>query len=459
MTNLREKVQTYLENDDMVGLKAALNEAEALEVLYVMADLERDEKAIVYRLLSKNHALAVFEQLESSLQQELLESFGDDKTISIINRMSPDDRVRLLDEVPAKVAKRLIAFLSPEERIATNTLMGYEPYTAGRVMTTKFISLRRDMTVAEALSKVRAVAREKETVFILYVTNSDRKLEGVLTLKTLVISEPEQKVEDIMTTTVISVSTGTEQEEVAHKLRQFDLLAIPVVDKDEHLVGIVTIDDAVDILQDEATDEIYDRAGLADITGKDTNRSEVLVDGSIWHIWKVRLPFLFLTLVAGLLTGSIIGGFEDVLESITAVAIFIPMVMDMGGNVGTQSSTVFVRGLALGHIKMKKFWKHLLKETIIGITMGLVLGLAGGAIAYVWQGTAEGMWQIGLAVGLALMVSVTLASFLGFLVPFVLMKLNFDQVAGSGPIITSIKDVVGLLSYFIFVSIFLGHLL
>jgi magnesium transporter len=332
--------------------------------------------------------------------------------------------------------------------------MGYEDETAGRIMTTEFISLRRNMTVGQAIEKVRRQAMDKESVYTLYVTDDTRMLEGVLSLKDLICAETDEKIEDIMHSGAISVFTGTDQEEVARKMQELDLLALPVVDSERRIVGIVTIDDAIDILDEETTEDIFNQAGLADTSGE-SDRSEVLIYGSLWRIWRVRLPILLITLAFGLFSGFIIDGFEQTLESIAAVAIFIPVIMGMSGNVGTQSSTVFARGVVLGHIQMKNFLKHFAKEILIGLSIGAVIGVATGIIAWIWQGTP----LLGLAVGLALIAAITVAALLGFLVPFVLIRLNVDQAAGSAPIITSIKDIVGLAIYFVLVTILLSNML
>ena len=452
---LKERIFAYIENKDMESLKTMLAAAEEMEILHAFHDLDSEEQVIMFRLLSKDHALRIFEELDTDMQQNLLRSLTDESAAEFVNKMAPDDRVKLLDEMPAGVAKKLINSLSPAERETTNMLMGYRPETAGHIMTTEYISLKKDMTVVQALEKVRKQAQDKETVYTLYVTDNSRKLEGVLSLKALVCADSSSKVEDIMSKKTISVSTDTDQEEVAQTLQELDLLAIPVVDKEERIVGIVTIDDAMDILQEEATEDIYDAAGLADITGSESDRSEVLVKGNLWSIWRVRLPFLLITLAAGLFSGVIIEGFEEALESIAVVAIFIPLIMDMGGNVGTQSSTVFARGVVLGHINVKSFIKPFMKEIGIGLSMGVLIGVAAGAITSVWQGIP----LLGVAVGLSLVATMTLASLLGFLVPYILIKFNVDQAAGSAPIITSIKDIAGLLIYFLFVSSFLGNML
>jgi len=462
----RERILEYIESKDMTNLKALLVDAEEMEILHAYHDLSPDDQVIVFRLLAKDRALAVFEDLDTDEQQTLLKSFTAEKTIEFVNEMAPDDRVRLLDEMPAGVAKKLIDSLSPEERKVTNVLMGYEDETAGRIMTTEFITLRRDMTVNQALDKVSAQADEKETVYTLFVTDKAKKLEGVLTLKGLLIArgvsgitvggtDGNTLISDIMSKNAISVSTDTDQEEVANIMKELDLLAIPVVDKEGRIVGIVTIDDAVDILEEETTEDIFDHAGFADTAGSETSRSELLVNGALWKIWRVRVPVLLITLLFGFVTGAIIDDFETRLGTISMVAIFIPLIMGMGGDVGTQSATVFARGVVLGHIQMKNFFKHFLKEVWVGASIGIVLGAVTGLAAAWWQGEP----MLGLAVGLALAVTMAVAAMLGFFVPFVLIKFNLDQAAGSAPIITSIKDIAGLLIYFLAVSMFMGQIL
>ncbi|MCL1843793.1 MAG: magnesium transporter [Defluviitaleaceae bacterium] len=445
-----EKILELLNSKEMEILKVMLANAEELEILQAFYDLTPEEQVIIFRLLKKDVALSVFEKLDTEEQHILLRSFTDDKTIEFVNELAPDDRVKLLDELPAGVAKKLIASLSAVERKETNILMGYKPESAGRIMTTEYISLKKELSVDNALTKVRNLASEKETIYTLFVTDNSKKLEGVLTLKELLMANGEAEISEIMSKKAISVTTDTDQEAVAKTLQELDLLAIPVVDSEERLVGIVTIDDAVDILEEETTEDIFDNAGLADITSNESDRSEVLVNGSLWSIWKVRLPILIVTLAFAMFSGIIIDEFEEVLEEIVAVAIFIPLIMGMSGNVGTQSSTVFARGVVLGHIQIKNFVRPFLKEIGVGFSIGVILGVTTGIIAGVWH-----MPELGLAVGLALIVAITVATLLGFLVPFVLIKLNIDQAAGSAPIITSIKDIVGLLIYFVFVTAFL----
>lgn len=454
--DLRAQVSVCLKNKNMEQLKQLISTAQDIELLHLYMDLTPNEQVLVFRLLKKEAALNIFEQLSTELQKQLLESFTDEQATQLVNEMTPDDRVALLEELPATIARKLLASLTPEEREVTNILMGYKEQTAGRIMTTEYISLRRNLTAEEAIAKVRTQAADKETVYILYVTDNAKKLEGVISLKDLIIAEPTARIEDIMFRAVISVSTNTDQEAVANTLKELDLLAIPVVDTEGRIVGIVTIDDAMDILEKEATEDILNQAGLVGSTsGGEENRSEQLVHGSLWAIWRVRLPFLIFTIIAGFAAGGVVDGFEEILEEVVAVAIFIPLIMDMGGNIGTQSSTVFARGVVLGHIRMDKFKKQLLKETGVGFSLGAVTGAVSGVIATLWQGEP----MLGVAVGLSLTVVSTLAAFLGFVVPYFLMKLGLDQAAGSAPLITSVKDVVGLLVYFVLVSQLLAHLI
>lgn len=455
MDKFKANVRANLEKRDMEALKDTVIQADNVEIISTLHDLPAEEKGILFRLLPKERALHIFEQLESNTQQQLIRSFTEDKVIEVFAEMAPDDRVRLLDELPAKVTKNLIASLDQEERQATALLMGYEEETAGRLMTPEYVTVKKEMKVSEALEAVRLNAAEKETIYIIYVTDASRKLEGVLSLRELVMAEPEEIIGNVMHQKVAKVSTDTDQEEAARLLQSLDFLALPVVDKENRIVGIMTFDDAMDIIEEETTEDIFDKAGLADLTDRESNRSERLVNGTLIEIWKVRLPFLVITMVGGLLAGVVIDSFEEALEAIAAVAIFIPVIMDMGGNAGTQSSTIFARGLILGHVDTSKFMKHLGKETLVGLSMGVLVGIATGIIASTWQGIPE----LGIAVGVALALTMTLATALGFFIPYVLFKLGIDQAAGADPIITTIKDISGLVIYFVLVTQLLGYLM
>ncbi len=460
MSTFSEKVRALLAQKQMDALKHTLNQQDLLELINLFQELlereKMDEMVVLFRLLNKNLSIQVFEQLSLEVQEQLLLAFTEDKAIEVVTALEPDDRVRLLDELPAKVAKKLLSALSSEERQKTADLLGYAPETAGRIMTPEYVSLKRNISVAQALERIRGQKKEAETINVLYVTDENRKLVGVISLGDLVVAEPDATIEQVMTKKIVWVATHMDQEAVARLLKARDLLAVPVVDREERLVGIVTVDDAIDILEEEATEDMLKKTGIGSFLYKrEESRSSKLISGSLWHVFKVRLPFLIITLIGGMLAGAVIEVFEDTLDAVVTLAIFIPVIMDMGGNVGTQSSTIFTRAMVLGHINMSRFIKHLGREVGIGASMGAVLGLAALFIATVWQGIPE----LGYAVGLSLFLTVTIATALGFLTPYALIRIGLDQAAGSDPIITTIKDMSGLAIYFFSAGFFLSHLL
>ena len=457
MIDFKEAVLTHLKTKDVNELKKTLNEANELDIINIMDEMSNEEIALSYRLLDKDLALEVFEGLDLNDQQKLIKLLTEKDAIEVFKELAPDDRVRLLDELPAGVAKRMLASLNKEDREDINLLMGFASETAGRLMTPEYVRLRGEWTVASALENLRVIAKEKETIYTLFVTDESRKLEGVISLRDLFIADENAKVVDIMEDDVVSFDTDTDQEEVAKSLQILDLLAVPIVDKENRLVGIITVDDAMDILQDEATEDILASAGLVggDVTSSETTRSATLVEGNYFKIWRARLPFLFITLFAGFLSANVIGVFEETLEAVAVIAIFIPVIMDMGGTIGTQSSTIFTRGMLLGHIKLTSIWKHIAKEVGVGLSLGIIMGTLTGVVAYFMQGIPE----LSLALALSLIFAMTLASCLGFLIPYVLFKLNIDQATGTGPLITSIKDITGLTIYFLLANAFLSHLM
>lgn len=452
---LYAQIREDLEQRDLEAVKRALKDENPVYLAQLIRVLPLAEQGPVFRLLAKDLAVEVFEQLNVEEKQTLLSSFQEENALELISGLDPDDQVELLDELPAKVAKRLLSRLSSEDRQAAGLLMGYKPDTAGRIMTPEYVSLRETMTVREALAKIRRVSTERETIYYCYVTDNTRNLRGVVSLKDLVLADEETLIRELMETDIVSSQTDEDQELAALKIQEHDLLALPVVDKENRLVGIITVDDAMDILQEEATEDIYAKAGLGDIHSRESTRSYDLVKGTVPVVLRARLPYLMITLFGGLAAGGLIGVFEEALETVVILAFFIPVIMDMGGNVGTQSSTIFTRGLILGHINMDQFFQQLWRETRVGMAIGFLLGVGGGLFAYLWQG----MFELGLVVSFSLFITVTLATVVGFVVPFTLTKMGLDQAAGADPIITTIKDLSGLFIYFSIASVLLGHLM
>ncbi len=450
-----QNVKTYLENKQMEDLKKFLQDTDMSEVVQLLKELTSKERALVFRLLDKDTAIEAFELLDLEFQQSLIESFQEKNAMEVFKELDPDDQAKLLDELPAKIAKQLLSSLPKETKDDISDLLGYEKSSAGRIMTPEYVSIKKNQTVSEAMEKVKKKGQDKETIYTIYVTDDKRKLQGVISLRSLVMAPNDQMVEELIDTEPAYVYTKTDQEDAARLLKDRDLLSVPVVDQEDRLVGIITVDDAMDVLEKEATEDLFERVGLTAVGQEETGRSLRLLEGSIPQIWKVRIPFLLITLIGGMLAGAVIDAYEESLEAVAVLAVFIPVIMDMGGNVGTQSSTIFTRALVLGHINPGSFWAHWRKEIFVGLSMGVILGIGAGAIAVFWQGIPE----LGIVLALSLTATLTIATAFGFLIPYILVKLGFDQAAGSDPFLTTIKDITALLIYFSLTNVFMGHML
>lgn len=452
---MEELIRFYIKKKEFEKLQVILKDLQRHELKEIFKHLKQDEQVIFFEVLSEDKAVALFKILGTQQQKNLLDALQPPMVQTFLNQLSSDDRVRLFDRLPERRVKSLLGVLTPDNRVETLQLQAYVPETAGRIMTTEFVTLTEDMTQEEALAKVTEEATRKENIYILFIIDEKLKLTGFITLHRLLMMAPTAVINEHMSRQPISVKTSEDQEKVAQKVKELDLLALAVVDDTNKLVGIVTFDDAMEILEEEATEDILNQAGLSDLKDTEEDRSKLLINGKLNKILAVRLPFLLATLLLSMLSGLVIENFEQTLESIAMVAIFIPLIMGMGGNIGTQSSTVFTRGLVLGHIEIENFLEHFFKELRVGLTIGALMGIMAGLMATIWLGFP----MLGLAVGLALFATMTVASLLGFLVPFILIKLKIDQAAGSAPIITTIKDLVALLIYFTCISLFLGHLI
>ena len=434
---VQSQLQTLLKQRNFEGVKALLVPVKPVDIAEAIEGLPEAMRAIVFRLLSKDEAIEVFEYLDPSVQQALIERFKHQDVLDIVDKMSPDDRARLFDELPAKVVRRLIEQLSPIEREATTLLLGYKPDTAGRLMTPKYIALKENLTVAQALERIRRLASITETVYYLYVTDAARCLTGTLSLSQLVIAQPDEIVSEIMTRDVVSVLTDTDQEEVAHLIQRYDFLAVPVVDTEQRLVGIITVDDVLDILQEETTEDIYALGGLQ--SGGDN-----YFQTNLLTVARRRVVWLLVLLITNTATAVVIQNQEDVLEKVVALAAFIPLLIDTGGNVGAQSSTVVIRGLSTNEIRMSKALKIIGREAIAGIFLGLMLGVAVTLWAYFLQG---GNLGVAFSVGTSLFAIAVLASVSGSALPFLFHSLGLDPALMSAPFITTAVDVLGVFIY------------
>ncbi|MFS8876754.1 magnesium transporter [Synechococcus sp. H55.2] len=442
---LRGQLSLALRENNLEQAKSLLLPVQAVDIAEVIGELPEAQQALAFRLLPKDLAIRVYEHLDIDLQQALLREFRSHEIQDILDKMSPDDRARLFDELPAKVVAELLPQLSPQEREATALLLGYAPNTAGRIMTPEYISLRENLTAAEALERVRLLARETETIYYLYVTDQERHLTGTLSLRELVMADPAQRLEEVMSREVVFVSTHTDQEEVAQVIQRYDLLAVPVVDAERRLVGIVTVDDVLDIVEQEATEDIYSLGGLQ--SGEDD-----YFDLSFWQAARKRVVWLLILLLTNTFTSTIIAGQEEVLSQVIALAAFIPLLVDSGGNVGSQSSTVVIRGLSTAAVRLKDGLGVLVREAVVGAMLGIMLSL----ITIGWAYALQRDLLVAVIVGLSLFGISVLSSVSGAGLPFLFRSFGLDPALMAAPFITTIVDVLGVLIYFYVARLILG---
>ena len=426
-----------LEVNNLEGAKTVLVPVLPVDIADAIEGLPQTMQALAFRLLSKDEAIQVYEHLKPRVQQLLIEDFKLQDVLDIVDKMSPDDRAKLFEELPAKVVRRLLAQLSHSEREKTALLLGYKPNTAGRIMTPEYISLKEDWTVDRSLEHTRRLAPTKETIYYLYVTDAVHRLKGSLSLSNLVISRPDKTIGEIMSRNLIWVHTDTDREEAARLLQRYDFLALPVVDRENRLVGIVTVDDAIDILHEETSEDIHTLGGVQ-------SGGERYFHSSFYNIIRRRALWLIVVFFISCLASLIIQAQERVLEQAVILAAFIPLLIDTGGDIGSQSSTVIIRGLNTRKISSDRALWAIEREAILGAMLGLALGL----VAIVWSYFLQGNLLIALVVGITLLLISILSSVVGTALPFLFSFLGLDPALMSAPFMTTIADVLGILVYF-----------
>ena len=434
---VRSQLQLMLEQGNFQGAKALLLPVQPVDIAEAIEGLPESMQAIAFRLLSKTEAIEVYEHLDSAVQQALVQEFKRQEVLDVVDKMSPDDRARLFDELPAKVVRRLLTQMSPGERQATALLLGYEEHTAGRIMTPEYISLKESLTLSQTLERIRSLANASEIIYYLYVTDASRRLTGIVSLRDLVISPPEKTLGEIMTRDVVYVNTDTDQEEVARMIGRYDLLALPVVDREQRFVGVVTVDDVIDIIEQEATEDIYALGGVQ-ADGNNYFQTNLVT------VARKRVVWLFVLLLTNTITGTIIRSQEALLEQAVILAAFIPLLTGTGGNVGAQSSTVVIRGLNTEEISEMGPGQVVFREALAGILLGVILG----TVATVWAYWLQGNIFVAMCVGISLVAIALLASIAGSALPFLFRLLGFDPALMSAPFITTAVDVLGVLIYF-----------
>ena len=427
---------------DLNQLKLDLNCLQPVDAGEYITQLPKQQRAIAFRLLNKHQAIDVFEYLPPEVQEEIINSLHDVQVAQIVEAMSPDERAELFDELPAGVVKRLLQELSPEQRQATATILGYSEGTAGRVMTTEYVRLRQGLTVGEALSKIRCQDEDKETIYYAYVTDDNRKLVSVVSLRQLLFTFPDVLIRDIASDRVIKVKTETPQEEVARIMQRYDLIAVPVVDREDRLVGIITIDDVVDILQEEATEDIQKLAG---VSGDEAALSPPQVT------IRKRLPWLLGNIGLYIGAASAIAPFQSVISHVPVLAVIMPILSNTSGNVAIQALSVTVRGLGVGEVTPLDTMKILRKEILAGLGTAIALGTALGTLSLIWSPGPE-RW-VSIVAATVMIVNVFIAASLGTVLPMTLKRLNLDPALISGPLLTTTLDAIGFFTFLSMISV------
>ena len=427
-----------LEPRDLHALRAALLEENEVDIAEFLEELPQDKIVVVFRALPKEMAAEVFSNLEPDTQQVIIQSATDQEVSAIVEELYVDDAVDMLEELPANVVKRVLKAARPNTRKLINQFLNYPDNSVGSIMTAEFTDLKQSMTVAQAIAHIRRTGENSESVYTCYVTDAGRRLEGVLTIKELLLAQDEQLIADLMETDVITAETTEDQEEAVARMMRYDFISLPVVDKEGRLVGIVTVDDVMDVMEEEATEDFEKMAAMAP-------SEKPYLKTSVLSLAKHRILWLLVLMISGMITGGILGQYEAAFAAMPLLVTFIPMLTDTGGNAGSQSSTLVIRGMAVGEIQLKDFAKVFWKELRVSMLVGVVLS----AVNFVRLNiTYPGNQMVALTVALALFVTVLLAKTVGGVLPMVAKLCHADPAIMAAPLITTIVDAISLVVYF-----------
>ena len=425
-----------LEQRQFKAVRSILDVMNEVDIASLLSELNDKELALAFRLIPKDKAAEVFSNMDTSMQTYLVEMFTEKELRELLDDLYMDDTVDMLEELPANLVNRILDTVSASDRRMINQLLNYPEDSAGSIMTTEYVDLREAMTVAEAMAHIKKTGIHKETIYTCYVTER-RKLVGIVTAKDLLIADDDAKIKDLMETEIISVTTHTDQEEVAQLFTKYDLLALPVLDTDNLMVGIVTFDDAMDVMVDEATEDITKMAAI--------NPSEkTYFETSVFKHAMNRIPWLLILMFTSIITGTIITKYENAFAAIPLLVSFIPMLMDTGGNCGSQSSTLIIRGIALDEIQFKDIFRVIFKEFRISLIVGVALSVTNGLRIYIQYHNPA----LALVIALSLIGTVMMAKIVGCILPLVAKKVHLDPAIMASPLITTLVDTFSILIYF-----------
>ncbi|MDY2981507.1 MAG: magnesium transporter [Fusobacterium sp.] len=440
------KIRELLEKKDLKNLQEFLNSETSANIAEFIKENEEGEKEniILFRILSKEKAAEVFAELDGDLQMQIVSSMTDDKLQSLLDELYFDDMIDFIEEMPSSVVKRVLENYKNENRSLINQFLSYEEDSAGSLMTIEYLSLKSHWTVRESLNYIRQKVKDLETIDVAYVRDKNRVLIGEISLKNLLLSKDEDIIEDVMNKNVLYVTTSTNQEDAIELFKKYDLTVLPVIDKEKILVGIITIDDMVDVIEEENTEDFQKMAAMAP-------SKEEYLESSVFELAKNRLTWLLVLMVSATFTGSIISKYEDIIEQMVVLAAAIPMLMDTGGNAGSQSSTLVIRGMALGEIKLKDWFRVVWKELRVGIIVALGLGLVNFCrMRFILKQDMK----ISFLVSFTLGIVVVMAKLVGGVLPLGAKKLKMDPAIMAGPLVTTIVDALALMMYF-YIAMFL----
>lgn len=441
-----DEIKDMIENKKFKDVKFKIQELNTVQIADILDELPVSEAVILFRMLAKDLAAEVFSYLSNEKQMHIINTITDHEMKSIMEELFFDDMIDIIEEMPSNVVKKILKNTNVEERGLINQFLNYPEFSAGSLMTIEYVDLKKEMSVREAIDRIKNIGIEKETIYTCYVLGNQRNLEGTVSLRKLVTSPDTLLIADIMNTNFISVHTHDDQEEVANLFKKYDLIAIPVTDGENRLTGIITIDDIVDVIDQENTEDFQKMAGIHPT-------EEAYLENSVWNMAKHRFVWLMVLMVSATFTGRIIQKYEIVLQSVVVLAAFIPMLMDTGGNAGAQSSTMVIRGLALGDLTTKDFFRIIRKELSVSIVVATALAFI-NFMRIVFLEKVD--VTVAVVVTITLFVTIVLAKIVGATLPIVAKVIRVDPAVMASPLITTIVDAVALLVYFGLAALLLG---
>ena len=441
-----EKILDYIKAGKPVNARSKLLEMNVVDIATLLEDVDRDDLVILFRILPKDTAAEVFSYLNKVDRAHIIESLTDREISGIIDKLFMDDTVDFIEEMPANIVKKVLKNTDDDTRKMINSLLSYPDDSAGSIMTTEFVDIKKEMTVMDAIAHIRKTGVDKETIDTLYVIDSNRKLEGIVPIRKILLSDENLLIEDIMDTNFVYIYTLDDQEDVASMFKKYDYFSMPVTDSENRLVGIITIDDILDIIEEENEEDFAKMNALAP-------SDEEYLDSSVYSLAKQRIMWLLILMISATFTGIIIRQYESVLSSVVILASFIPMLMDTGGNSGSQSSTLIIRGLALGELEITDYPKIIWKEFRVSIVVGLVLAFINFLRIYLLERVD---FIVSLTVCISLFATVVLAKVVGGMLPLIAKKFKLDPAIMAAPLVTTIVDTFALMVYFSTASLLMG---